>query len=140
MKVPEHLLYTRTHEWISIEDGLATVGITGFAAQQLDDVAYVELPAAGDRFMPGDEAAVVESVKAASDIYVPVAGAVEEVNGELHDHPELVSQDPYGEGWLFKIRLAVEDDHDGLLSEEEYRKLIPNAGQETFDDGSGPVF
>lgn len=127
MKIPENLLYTRTHEWTAIEDGLATVGITGFAQQQLSDVTYVELPAVGDRFMPEDEAAVVESVKAASDIYAPVAGEVEEVNEELHEHPELVNKDPYGEGWLFKIRLTVADDRDELLSAEEYRKLIPDA-------------
>jgi len=127
MKIPDNLFYTRTHEWASIEDGIATVGITEFAQQQLSDVTYIELPAVGDIFSAEEEAAVVESVKAASDIYSPVTGEVVEVNEDLPNRPELVNKDPYGEGWLFKVRLTVADDRDGLIGAAEYRELVPDA-------------
>lgn len=127
MNIPENLLYTRTHEWASIAGGIATVGITDFAQHQLSDVTYVELPAVGASFKAEAEAAVVESVKAASDIYAPVAGEVVEVNEGLPDQPELVNSDPYGAGWLFKIRMTAAGDRDALLGAEEYRKLVPDA-------------
>jgi glycine cleavage system H protein len=111
MAVPQDLFYAKTHEWVSLEDGVATVGITDFAQSQLSDLTFVELPEVGAEFEAGDEAAVVESVKAAADIYAPVAGEVIAVNEALEDAPELINNDSFGEGWIFKLK--VRDESDG---------------------------
>jgi glycine cleavage system H protein len=126
MSVPQDLFYAKTHEWVSLEDGIATVGITDFAQSQLSDLTFVELPEVGTEFSAGDEAAVVESVKAAADVYAPVAGEVVEVNGELEDAPELINKDAFGAGWLFKLKVADESDVDGMLDAESYEELCPN--------------
>jgi glycine cleavage system H protein len=120
MNIPENLLYTETHEWIHAEDNIATVGISDFAQQQLGDITFVELPEVGDEFAPNDEIAVVESVKAASDIYSPLSGKVVEVNKELDSTPELVNSDPYIKGWLFKIEISDQDELASLMSGKEY--------------------
>jgi len=113
--------YTATHEWIVLEGGKATIGITDFAQAQLGDVVFLELPKAGAKVAPGEAFGVIESVKAASDLYTPAAGTVVEVNDRLGQNPELVNKDPYGEGWL--IKLDVEGgEPQGLLSEVEYAK------------------
>ena len=125
MNVPRELRYTRTHEWIRFENGLATVGITDFAQQQLSDLTYVELPEPEDQVGAQDEVGVVESVKAASDLYAPCDGVVVEVNRELQDHPEQVNADPYGAGWLFCLRPTNPDDIDSLLDAEQYDELLP---------------
>ena len=115
------LLYTKTHEWVRVEDDIAVVGITDFAQEQLGDITYVELPQVGDVLEPGQEMGSVESVKAASELYSPISGEVLEVNTELEAAPEKVNSDPYGEGWLLRARLSAEP--TGLLSPEEYEEL-----------------
>jgi len=125
MSIPPDLFYTKTHEWVSLEDGIATIGITDFAQSQLSDLTFVELPEVGTEFSAGDEAAVVESVKAAADVYAPVAGEVVEVNGDLEDSPELINKDAFGDGWLFKLRVEDESDVDRLLDSESYEELCP---------------
>ncbi len=127
MNLPAELRYARTHEWVRIEDGVAIVGITDFAQDQLSDVTYVELPSVGDQFSAGEEIAVVESVKAASDIYAPVGGTVIEINESLNDQPELVNQDPYGSGWMFKLEPENLDDLQALLTASQYEKVAPDA-------------
>lgn len=123
MAVPNDLYYAKTNEWLRIDDNIATVGITDFAQGQLSDITFVELPDVGREVETGDEVAVVESVKAASDIYAPVAGTIVEVNGDLEDAPELINNSPYEDGWLFKIELRKEEDVDNLMSAEEYIEL-----------------
>ncbi len=127
MNLPPELRYARTHEWVRIEDGVAIVGITDFAQDQLSDVTYVELPTVGDQFSAGEEIAVVESVKAASDIYAPIGGSVVEVNEALNDQPELVNQDPYGSGWMFKLEPENLEDMQALLTAAQYEKVAPEA-------------
>ena len=114
--------YTETHEWVRIEAGVATIGITEFAQAQLGDVVFLELPRVGRVLEMGDSFGVVESVKAASDLYAPVAGSVTEVNETLNANPELVNSDPYGTGWLIRVRVDGEPGA-GLLDEETYRTL-----------------
>lgn len=117
MNTPDTLRYLESHEWIA-DDG--TVGITDFAQDQLGDVVFVELPEVGDEVGAGDQVAVVESVKTASDIYAPVAGVITAVNEGLDGSPELINEDPYGEGWLFKIEPANAGDIAGLLDATQY--------------------
>ena len=121
MAVPQDLQYTKTHEWVRVEDGVATVGITEHAQDELGDVVFVELPEQGATLAPGDSFGAVESVKAVSDLYAPVGGEVVEVNGSLEDSPEKINEDPYGEGWILKLRIS--DDPD-LLSPEDYEKVL----------------
>jgi glycine cleavage system H protein len=113
--------YTKEHEWIRVEGDTATVGITDFAQGQLGDVVFVELPEAGRQVEQGGEAAVVESVKAASDVYAPVSGEVVEANQALVDDSSLVNSDPEGEGWFFRVRLSDPSQLDGLMAEAEYK-------------------
>ncbi len=120
MAVPNDLYYASTHEWLRIDENIATVGITDFAQNQLSDITFVELPDVGREVEAGDEVAVVESVKAASDIYAPVAGTIVEVNGDLEDSPDMINASPYNAGWLFKIEVRKEEDVDNLMSAEEY--------------------
>lgn len=120
--IPENFLYAESHEYADIHDNVAIIGITQFAQEQLGDLTFVELPEVGAVFEQGDEAGSVESVKAASEIYCPVSGEVIEVNSALEDAPERVNEDPYGEGWLFKIRLSGEP--DGLMDADEYANHI----------------
>ena len=115
------LLYTNTHEWVRVEDEIAVIGITDFAQEQLGDITFVELPAVGDTVEAGREMGSVESVKAASELYSPVSGEVIEVNDELEAAPEKVNADPFGEGWLIRVRLTEEP--VGLLSPEAYEEL-----------------
>ncbi len=123
--VPEELLYTKTHEWVrQNEDGTVTVGITDHAQDLLGDMVYVELPEPGNSLAVGDECMVVESVKAASDIYCPLSGEVVEVNIALADTPELINQDPYGEGWLFTLQPAEGGEREELMEADAYQELI----------------
>ncbi len=121
MSVPGDLQYTRSHEWVRVEDGVATVGITEHAQDELGDVVFVELPEQGATLAPGDPFGTVESVKAVSDLYAPVGGEVVEVNGALEDSPEKINEDPYGEGWILKLQISDEGD---LLSAADYEKLL----------------
>lgn len=128
MAVPQDLFYAKTHEWVSLDDdGIATVGITDFAQSQLSDLTFVELPDVGTEFSVGDEAAVVESVKAAADVYAPVSGEVVEVNDDLDDNPELINKDPFGAGWIFKIKMANEEDVDNMMDADSYDELCPES-------------
>jgi glycine cleavage system H protein len=122
------LKYTEEHEWIRIEGDVGTVGISQFAQEQLGDVVFVDLPEVGKSFSPGDEAAVIESVKAASELYAPVTGEVIEVNSALNDAPELVNSDPTGEGWFMKIRLSNADELQGLMDEAAYTAFATEQG------------
>lgn len=124
MNVPDNLRYAETHEWIRVDDDTATVGITDHAQNELTDIVYVEPPKVGATVTAGQPAAVVESVKAASDIYSPVDGEVVEVNGELAASPSLVNTSPYENGWLFKARLANPSQVEALKSPEDYRAQI----------------
>lgn len=122
--VPADLEYAKTHEWLRREGGTGTVGITDHAQQELTDVVYVELPEVGAAVEAGQQICVVESVKAASDIYAPVAGKVTAVNEAARKNPALLNTDPFGEGWLFKLELAAPDEKGGLLSAAEYSAQI----------------
>ncbi|MBA2346299.1 MAG: glycine cleavage system protein GcvH [Rubrobacter sp.] len=121
MSVPQDLQYTKTHEWVRIEDDVATIGITDHAQEELGDVVFVELPEGGTSFEAGDSFGAVESVKAVSDLYAPVGGEVVEVNSALEDAPEKINEDPYGGGWILKLRVSGEGD---LLSAADYEKLL----------------
>ena len=121
MNIPEDLQYTDSHEWVRIEGDTATIGITDHAQDELGDVVFVELPDEGATFDAGDSFGTVESVKAVSDLYTPVGGEVVEVNSSLEDAPEKINDDPYGEGWIVKLRTTDEAD---LLSSEEYEKVV----------------
>ena len=114
--------YTETHEWVTVDDSVATIGITDYAQAQLGDVVFLELPRVGKLLEAGDSFGVIESVKAASDLYSPVAGTVTEVNESLNANPELVNRDPFGEGWLIKVNLNG-DLGQGLLDDAGYRSL-----------------
>lgn len=131
--IPQDLLYTKEHEWVKVEDGIATFGITQHAQEQLGDIVFVELPEVGDEVEQFTECGVVESVKTASDLFSPVSGIVEEVNSSLLQeidgedneefHPEFVNQDPYGKGWMLKVKLSDESELESLLPPAEYAKL-----------------
>ena len=124
MNVPPDLLYTKEHEWVLVENDTATVGITDYAQQELGDVVYIELPDEGATFEAEESFGSVESVKAVSEIYMPLAGKVLEVNADLVEAPEVINEDPYGEGWM--IRIAVDDvaQIDQLMSAEEYQSYL----------------
>lgn len=120
-EIPAELLYRDTHEWVRYDDdGTATVGISDHAQAQLGDMVFIELPEPGASYEQGDACAVVESVKAASDVYAPVTGEIIETNSALEDSPELVNTDPYGDGWLFRVQLANTDELEDLLDADAY--------------------
>jgi glycine cleavage system H protein len=125
MQVPEDLKYTESHEWVRLEDGLCRVGITEFAQSQLADLTFVDLPEVGVQVSAGDEVAVVESVKAASDVYAPISGEIVEVNENLSDAPETINQDSFGEGWLFMVKPDDVADLEKMLNAQAYRALLP---------------
>ncbi len=118
------LRFSSNHEWVRVEDDIAVVGITDYAQEQLGDVVFVELPALGASLAKADQAAVVESVKAASEVYAPVGGEVTEVNEALADAPEAVNADPLGGGWFFKLRLADAGELDALMDEDAYKAFV----------------
>ncbi|WP_131667479.1 glycine cleavage system protein GcvH [Psychrobacter pygoscelis] len=123
--IPAELKYMASHEWLRLEDdGSVTVGITEHAQDLLGDIVYVELPEVGDTVVAEDEIAVVESVKAASDVYAPLTGEIIAINEELEDTPETINSDPYGDGWFFRIRPDNIDDFEALMSAEEYQNEL----------------
>jgi glycine cleavage system H protein len=122
--VPKDLKYSEEHEWVQVEEDLATVGITDYAQTELGDIVFVELPEVGDPVTQSEPLGTVEAVKAVSEIYAPVSGEVVEVNEMLEATPQLINQDPYGDGWLVKVKLVDGKELDNLLSSEEYRELI----------------
>jgi glycine cleavage system H protein len=124
MNFPSELKYTEDHEWIRIEGDTAYVGITDHAQNELGDIVYVDINTVGDSLDKGEVFGSVEAVKTVSDLYIPLAGSVLEVNEDLDGEPELVNSDPYGKGWMVKIGLTNPGDLDGLMSVEEYKKFI----------------
>ncbi len=124
MEAPPGLKYSKEHEWVSTEDEVATVGITDHAQEQLGEIVFIELPAVGDKVSKDDPFGVIESVKAVSDIYAPVSGTVVAINEELPESPEMVNEDPYGDGWLIKIKVSDDSDFDDLMDSAEYEEMI----------------
>ena len=124
MNVPTNLKYTREHEWIRVEGDIAYVGITDYAQAQLGDIVFVDIQTEGETLNAGDVFGTIEVVKTVSDLFLPVAGEVLEQNEALADQPELVNTDPYGEGWLIKIKPAADADYDALLDAEGYKAVI----------------
>ena len=124
-EVPSELKYTKTHEWVRVDDdGAVTVGLTDHAQALLGDLVYVELPEIDSEVTAGDDCGVVESVKAASDVYSPIAGEIIEINEQLIAAPDLINQDPYGSGWLFRIRPQDENEIDSLLDSDGYEESV----------------
>ncbi|NLT72855.1 MAG: glycine cleavage system protein GcvH [Chloroflexi bacterium] len=126
--IDQSCLYAENHEWIRVQEDLATVGISDYAQDELTDVVYVELPEIGSTFKQGDPFAVVESVKAASDVFLPVAGEIVEVNAALDDTPEAVNDDPYGRGWFVRIRVTDPEELATLMSPEAYASYLQEQG------------
>ncbi len=123
-KVVEGLKYTKTHEWVKAEEGQALVGICDYAQDKLGEIVFVELPDEGAEVEAGKGACVVESVKAVADLYSPLSGSVSEVNEELLDQPELINSDPYGEGWVYKMKIKDEGELDGLMDAKAYKEFV----------------
>jgi len=130
MEFPEELKYTKSHEWVKIEGDVATVGITEFAVNALADLVYVDLPEIADLTEKGHPYAEVESVKAVAEVYAPLSGEVAEINEEVVDNLEFLSEDPYGKGWLAKLSISYPDELAGLLDAAEYRKVVEEAEKE----------
>ncbi|MEF8873121.1 MAG: glycine cleavage system protein GcvH [Candidatus Thermoplasmatota archaeon] len=122
-EIPDDLVYSKDHEWIKVDDGKVRYGITDHAQDELGDIVYVELPEEGEKVEKGDMVGVIESVKAVSDLYIPISGEIMEVNKEVESEPELLNEDPYGEGWIAVIEIADEGEVESLLSAEEYEEL-----------------
>ena len=124
MKIEKKLLYTKEHEWIRVNEGSGVVGISAYASEQLGDVVFVELPENGVKANQGDNIAVVESVKAASEVYSPVSGEVIKTNEDLSVSPELVNEDPIGRGWFFEIKVSNPEELQNLMDEDSYRNFL----------------
>ena len=122
--IPENLRYSKDHEWVSVEGEIASIGITDYAQSSLGDVVYIDFPRVGDKFEAHTAFGSVESVKAVSEIFTPIAGEVSEVNEPLNDAPEAVNSDPYGEGWMVKIKMDNPGEADGLLNAVEYEEYL----------------
>ena len=124
MELPEGLRYTREHEWVLLEAGVATAGVTDHAQQMLGDVVFVEMPEIGTEIIKDEPYGVIESVKAASDIFAPVSGEVAEINEELGDHPEFINQSPYEKGWIIRVKMSNRNDVDDLMDGSKYREFL----------------
>ncbi len=121
---PSEYLYSEEHEWLLVEDDVCVVGITEFAQKELGEVVFVDLPEVGDTFEEGEEIGTIESVKAVAEVYIPIAGEIVEANGALEDAPELVNDEPHGDGWLVKLRFSSDDALKELMNAEQYEELI----------------
>jgi len=124
MKFPDQLRYTKDHEWIRLEGDQAVIGITDFAQHELGDIVYVEIETVGQQLKSGDVFGTVEAVKTVSDLFLPVNGTITEVNPKLNVNPELVNNDPYGDGWMVKMKLGNKDDISSLMDAAAYQKLV----------------
>jgi glycine cleavage system H protein len=124
MDIPKNLRYTAEHEWIGKEGGIVTIGITDYAQALLGDVVYVEMPEAGARINRGEAFGVVESVKAASDIFAPISGEIVDIHHELDEHPEYINQSPYENGWIVKVKPSNPDEIDGLMDHAGYQEFV----------------
>jgi glycine cleavage system H protein len=129
-EIIDHFLYTKEHEWINIEDGVGTMGISDYAQTALGDVTYVELPVEDSEVEQFEQFVSVESVKAASDIFAPMGGRVVEINRDLEDNPALINKDSYGKGWIAKIEVRDNDETSNLMTAEEYRNYLESLGHE----------
>ena len=124
MTIPDTLQYTKGHEWIEIENDVATIGITDYAQGELGDIIFIEFPETGDKFNTGDSIGTIEAVKTVADIFAPVQGKISEINHNIENSPEIINSDPYGDGWLVKIEITEHMVSDGLLSPEDYELLL----------------
>lgn len=124
MNIPDNIKYTKDHEWLKIEGNEALIGITDFAQNELGDIVFIEVETEGETLDKEEAFGTIEAVKTVSDMFMPVSGEVIEFNAELEDKPELINQDPYGEGWIIKINITNTDEIDDLLSAEEYKEII----------------
>ena len=134
MEFPDGLKYSKEHEWVLVEDNIAIIGITEFAQHELGDVVYVELPEVGEKVVKDDPFGAVESVKAVSDVFAPVSGAVVEINDTLPENPETINDDPYGDGWMIKVEITDMDDLKDLMNAEEYAEYIDQQKEEDEED------
>jgi glycine cleavage system H protein len=121
---PTDLKYTREHEWVRLENEMATIGVTDYAQEQMGDIVFVELPQEGEEFSKGDTFGVVESVKSVSDVFTPISSEIVEVNDPLPDSPEALNDDPYGEGWMIRVKILEPDELNELMSAEDYEAFI----------------
>ena len=123
---PDRLLFTKEHEWIALEDGsdIATVGITDFAAGELGDIVFVELPSVGTSIKGTEPVGTIEAVKTVADLFAPVSGVIREINGDLEDNPGVVNRSPFGEGWFFKVQLSDRSEVESLMGYPDYKKMI----------------
>ena len=124
MTIPDTLQYTKGHEWIEIENGVATIGITDYAQGELGDIIFIEFPAAGDKFNAGDSIGTIEAVKTVADLFTPLAGELSEINLKLEDEPEAINKDPYESGWIIKLKNITKKGKSQLLTASEYKKYI----------------
>ena len=134
MEFPEGLKYSKEHEWVLVEGTSATIGITEYAQEELGDIVFVELPEVGEKIVKDDPFGAVESVKAVSDIYAPVSGAVVEINEILPDNPETINDDPYGDGWMVRVELSDIDDLKDLMDADEYAEYVAQQKEDDDDD------
>jgi len=123
MENPAELKYSKEHEWVKVEGDIGVIGVTDFAQKQLTDIVFVELPGKGKKVEAGKQMAVIESVKSVSDVFSPVRGEVIEVNEKLKDNPDVINKDPYGEGWIVKVKIESKDELNDLMSAEDYGKF-----------------
>ncbi len=134
MDYPEGLKYSKEHEWVLVENDVATIGISEFAQDELGDIVYVELPPVGEKISKDDPFGSVESVKAVSDIFAPISGSVIEVNDTLPDSPEIINEDPYGDGWLIKVQMTDKDELKELMSSDDYAEYVVQKKEESGED------
>ena len=125
MEIRDNLYYTESHEWVHIDEDIATIGISDFAQHELGDIVFVELPEVGQNVAAGEPCGSIEAVKAVEDLICPVSGIIEEKNIELEDSPELINKSPYEEGWLLKVKMSSSEELENLLTAAEYQKIIP---------------
>ena len=126
----DNFKFTKEHEWVNMEGDIGTIGISDFAQKEFGDIVYVELPSVGEKFKKGDACANIESVKAVDDIYTPISGEIIEVNVELDDNPENINKDPYGKGWIFKIKIEDKKEIENLMNNNQYNDFLNGISQE----------
>jgi len=134
MDFPEGLKYSKEHEWVLVEDNVAIIGITEFAQGELGDIVFVELPEVGEKISKDDPFGSLESVKAVSDIFAPISGAVVEINDDLKENPEAINEDPYGDGWMIKVQMTDMDELKDLMSSDDYAEFIEQQKEEDDDE------
>jgi glycine cleavage system H protein len=127
MEIEEQLLYTKDHEWVLVEENLATIGITDYAQESLGDITFIQLPPSGDEVEQFGQISSIESVKAASDIFAPISGKIKDVNAALEDDPGVINRSPYDKGWIAKIEMSDTEELSNLMTAEEYRMFLENA-------------